>query len=208
MSAGPADSVKAPVKRFSAEYFRPLLVPLGIGGYINALIWWTWGFGAGGWENSKLEKILPVDMAIPAQRQVGKGALVLIMHSCEMPNGNYYGEMCAQKAVDTLSSRDEIGVISYDWQGGGSNWDFPLAKKGDGTKVKAAVKNMKLGDMPSFDDTLTVTLNGKKVHDHIRIDGITGGALDSNEGTPGPIMLQGDHGKVWYRKVTVTPIMK
>jgi hypothetical protein len=57
-------------------------------------------------------------------------------------------------------------------------------------------------------DRLTVTLNGKKVHDNIRIDGITGGALDSNEGTPGPIMLQGDHGKVWYRKVTVTPIMK
>lgn len=57
-------------------------------------------------------------------------------------------------------------------------------------------------------DRLTVTLNGKKVHDNIRIDGITGGALDSNEGAPGPIMLQGDHGKVWYRKVTVTPIMK
>jgi hypothetical protein len=57
-------------------------------------------------------------------------------------------------------------------------------------------------------DRLTVTLNGKKMHDNIRIDGITGGALDSNEGAPGPIMLQGDHGKVWYRKVTVTPIVK
>lgn len=55
---------------------------------------------------------------------------------------------------------------------------------------------------------LTVTLNGKKVHDNIVIDGITGGALDSNEGDPGPIMLQGDHGKVWYRKVVVTPILK
>jgi hypothetical protein len=57
-------------------------------------------------------------------------------------------------------------------------------------------------------DRLSVTLNGKKMHDNIRIDGITGGALDSNEGAPGPIMLQGDHGKVWYRKVTVTPIVK
>jgi hypothetical protein len=55
---------------------------------------------------------------------------------------------------------------------------------------------------------LTVSLNGKKVHDNILIDGITGGALDSNEGEPGPIMLQGDHGKVWFRKVTVTPILK
>lgn len=53
---------------------------------------------------------------------------------------------------------------------------------------------------------LTVTLNGKKVQDNIVVDGITGGALDSREGEPGPIMLQGDHEKVWYRKVTVTPI--
>ena len=55
---------------------------------------------------------------------------------------------------------------------------------------------------------LTVVLNGVTLHDNILIDGITGGALDSNEGAPGPIMLQGDHGKVWFRKVTVTPITK
>ncbi len=54
---------------------------------------------------------------------------------------------------------------------------------------------------------MTVTLNGKKVHDNIVIDGITGGALDSNEGEPGPIMIQGDHGKVSFRKVVVTPIL-
>jgi hypothetical protein len=54
---------------------------------------------------------------------------------------------------------------------------------------------------------LTVTLNGKKVHDNIIIDGITGGALDANEGEPGPIMIQGDHGKVSFRKVVVTPIL-
>jgi len=55
---------------------------------------------------------------------------------------------------------------------------------------------------------VTVTLNGQKVHDNATIQAITGGALDANETQPGPIMLQGDHGKVWYRKVTVTPIVK
>jgi hypothetical protein len=55
---------------------------------------------------------------------------------------------------------------------------------------------------------VSVTLNGKKVHDNILIDGITGGALDSAEGEPGPIMIQGDHEKVWFRKVVVTPIVK
>lgn len=55
---------------------------------------------------------------------------------------------------------------------------------------------------------VTVTLNGKKVHDNAVIEGITGGALDANELEPGPIMLQGDHGKVMYRKVVVTPIVR
>jgi hypothetical protein len=54
---------------------------------------------------------------------------------------------------------------------------------------------------------LTVTLNGKKIHDNVVIEGVTGGALDSNEGEPGPIMIQGDHGKVSFRKVIVTPIL-
>lgn len=123
-------------------------------------------FGAGGWQGSKLEEILPVNMDIPAQRQMPKGALVLIMHSCEMPDGNYWGEQCAIKAIETLSQHDEIGVISYGWgqrvgaRGGGSQWDFPLGPKADGSKVIAAVKNMKLGDMPSFDDSMDLAING------------------------------------------------
>lgn len=125
-----------------------------------------YSFGAGGWQGSKLEEVLPVNMDIPSQRQMPKGALVLIMHSCEMPNGNYWGEQCAIKAVETLSARDEIGVVSYDWSrarnmgSGGSQWDYPLSEKGDGSKVIAAIKNMRLGDMPSFDDSMDVALNG------------------------------------------------
>ncbi len=53
---------------------------------------------------------------------------------------------------------------------------------------------------------VTVVLNGQKVQDNVTLEAITGGALDANESEPGPIMLQGDHEKVWYRKVTVTPI--
>lgn len=55
---------------------------------------------------------------------------------------------------------------------------------------------------------LTVTLNGKRVHDNIVIEGITGGALDSREASPGPIMIQGDHGKVTFRRLVVTPIIR
>ena len=118
-------------------------------------------FGAGGWHGSELEKVLPVDMEIPAQRQVGKGALVLIMHSCEFPNGNYWGMQCALQAVSALSAQDDVGIITYNWGGGGSNWDLPLGPKGDGSAAIAAAKKMQPGDMPSFDDTLNVALNGK-----------------------------------------------
>lgn len=55
-------------------------------------------------------------------------------------------------------------------------------------------------------DRVTVILNGTKIIDNEEIPGITGGALDSREGEPGPIMLQGDHGPVQYRKVVVTPL--
>jgi hypothetical protein len=62
----------------------------------------------------------------------------------------------------------------------------------------------------TFDITLigrrvTVVLNGKTVIADQIIPGITGGALDSDEGAPGPIYLQGDHGAVQYRNMTITP---
>jgi hypothetical protein len=53
---------------------------------------------------------------------------------------------------------------------------------------------------------VTVTLNGQKVHDNAQLEAVTGGALDVDELAPGPILIQGDHAKVWFRKIVVTPI--
>lgn len=68
----------------------------------------------------------------------------------------------------------------------------------------------KAGEWQTYDITLrgrmiTVTLNGVQVICNREIPGITGGALDSNEGEPGPIMLQGDHGPVEFRNIVITP---
>lgn len=52
---------------------------------------------------------------------------------------------------------------------------------------------------------VTVVVNGKTVINNQEIPGITGGALDSNEGAPGPIYFQGDHGPIEFRKVIITP---
>jgi hypothetical protein len=65
------------------------------------------------------------------------------------------------------------------------------------------------GEWQSYDITLvgrqlTVLLNSKPIIDGT-VEGITGGAVNPFEDQPGPLMLQGDHGKVRFRNIVVTP---
>ena len=65
------------------------------------------------------------------------------------------------------------------------------------------------GQWESYDVTLvgrtvTVIRDGVKTIDSQEIPGITGGALDSREGDPGPLYIQGDHtGGMKYRNITI-----
>jgi hypothetical protein len=52
---------------------------------------------------------------------------------------------------------------------------------------------------------ITLVANGKTIINNQEIPGITGGALDSKESEPGPLLLQGDHGPVEYRNIVITP---
>jgi hypothetical protein len=66
------------------------------------------------------------------------------------------------------------------------------------------------GEWQTYDVTLvgrlvTLAVNGKTVICNQIIPGITGGALDSHEGEPGPIMIQGDHGPIDFRNILITP---
>jgi hypothetical protein len=68
----------------------------------------------------------------------------------------------------------------------------------------------KAGEWQNYEITLigrrlTIVANGKTVICDQIIPGITGGALDSKEGMPGPIMLQGDHGPVEFRSIELIP---
>ncbi|MHC4754978.1 MAG: VWA domain-containing protein [Planctomycetota bacterium] len=82
-------------------------------------------FGAGGWIDSPIAEILPIDLDPPQKKQLPKGA------------------------VRTLSRLDMVGVLSYDWQGD-DDWVYPLSEVGDKTAVVSAVKRMKMGDMPDL----------------------------------------------------------
>jgi hypothetical protein len=67
------------------------------------------------------------------------------------------------------------------------------------------------GKWQSYDITLvgrvvTVVQSGQTIIDRQEIPGITGGALDSHEGLPGPIYLQGsEDGHVAFRNIVITP---
>jgi len=64
------------------------------------------------------------------------------------------------------------------------------------------------GEWQKYEITLigrrvSVVANDKKIINDQIIPGITGGALDSKEALPGPIMLQGDHGIIEYRNIKI-----
>ena len=54
-----------------------------------------------------------------------------------------------------------------------------------------------------IDNKITVTLNGKKVHDQAVCDKATGSQIDDKVKEPGPIFLQGDHGTVSFRNMRI-----
>jgi hypothetical protein len=70
------------------------------------------------------------------------------------------------------------------------------------------------GEWQSFDITLvgrvvTVVQNGQTIIAGREIPSITGGALDSHEGSPGPIYLQGsEKGGVAFRNIFITPAIE
>ena len=107
-------------------------------------------YGAGGWIGSPVARILPVDMDPPQKKQMPKGALVLIMHACEMPRGNFWGKKVAGAAVKALSRHDLVGVVDFSWNAGMRNWVYPLQKAGDKKECLAAIDQMVMGDMPDF----------------------------------------------------------
>jgi hypothetical protein len=67
------------------------------------------------------------------------------------------------------------------------------------------------GQWQAYDITLigrlvTIVANGTMVICKQEIPGLTGGAIDSKEGEPGPILIQGDHGPIDYRNIIITPV--
>ena len=121
-------------------------------------------FGAGGWIDSETSRAWPVRLDPPATRELPRGALALVMHSCEMADANYWSEVVATSAIEALSRLDYVGIVVFGIgsKGGvlGSSWYFPMQIVGDKSAAIAAAKSMPVGDMPDFTASMTVALEG------------------------------------------------
>lgn len=113
-------------------------------------------FGAGGWQNTEIEKALPVNMELKSMKVDGKSGLVLIMHASEMAEGNAWQRKIAKLALEKLSPMDMVGQIHYDhgFNGGnpGHRWHIPFQEiGGNRQRLLRLVDSMDPGDMPDVD---------------------------------------------------------
>ncbi|HUT13677.1 MAG TPA: VWA domain-containing protein [Thermoguttaceae bacterium] len=118
------------------------------------------GFGAGGWGGTELEQAMPVDFHIQNVKVVPKGALVMMMHACEIPEGNYWQKVVAREAIKMLGPQDYCGLIHWN---GDNQWILGrglVPVQGNRDRLLAQVDRIDPGDMPDFDPALKMALQG------------------------------------------------
>lgn len=123
-------------------------------------------FGAGGWIGSPVEQVMPLRFDIKQEKRLPRGALVLIMHTCEAPRGNFYAEQVAIASVKTLSRLDYIGMLAFSYPDG-DFWAVPLQQASNKTGVIRLIRraSRKIGDMPSFEPTMELAYRGLMASD-------------------------------------------
>lgn len=144
-------------------------------------------FGPGGYHRTKVEEILPVSMDVTQKKVLPKGALAIILHTCEFPDGNTWGKNITKQAMKVLGKEDEVGVLVFDWNGG-ERWLFELTPAREYQKLATKVNQAQIGDMPDFVTTMRLGLQGLKNSDasvkHMII------ISDGDPQPPSPAMLK------------------
>ena len=125
-------------------------------------------FGAGGYLNTPVEKALPVNMDIKQRKMMPSGALVLVMHTCEIQDGNMWAREIALASLEVLSSQDYMGTLGYMWSSSmgmtGDTWIYELQPVGDKTMMRQEItrSSSAIGDMPSMQPCLQKAYNALK----------------------------------------------
>lgn len=116
-------------------------------------------FGAGGYMNTPVEEALPVTMDVKQKKMLPNGALAIVLHTCEMPNGNDWAKEISVASLNVLSAQDYFGVV-YFGSGPGTNWgefwlwEPGLQLVGDKRSMRTSIKGVMPMDMPNFDPAL------------------------------------------------------
>jgi uncharacterized membrane protein/Mg-chelatase subunit ChlD len=124
-------------------------------------------FGPGGYHRTPVEEALPVDMDVKQKKILPKGALAIILHTCEFPEGNTWAKRIAKEAIRVLGAQDEVGLIDYDWGAGknGYQWVFELTPAAQYDKLVPLINAASPGDMPDFHSPMQLALAGLQKSD-------------------------------------------
>lgn len=114
-------------------------------------------YGPGGFHRSAIEEALPVEMDVKQKKVLPKGALAIILHTCEFAEGNTWAKRMAKEAMRVLGAQDEVGLIAY---GAGYDWIFPLTPAGEYEKLVPLINKAEPGDMPDFQKPMQLGLAG------------------------------------------------
>lgn len=120
-------------------------------------------FGPGGYHRTVIEEALPVSMDITKKKVLPKGALAIILHTCEFAEGNTWAKRITKQAIKVLGAQDEVGVIAYG--PGGEQWVFELSPASEYDDMVPKINAAVIGDMPAFGPTMQIGLNGLKKSD-------------------------------------------
>lgn len=136
-------------------------------------------FGPGGWHRTVVEEILPVTMDISNKKVLPKGALAIILHTCEFAQGNTWAKRITKQAIKVLSAQDEAGVLAYTDKG--DDWIFELTPAGEYDKLAPLIDGANVGDMPSFAATMQMGLSALQ-----KSDAATKHMIIISDGDPSP----------------------
>lgn len=119
-------------------------------------------FGPGGFRGTPLEEVLPVTMDQPQRRVLPNGALVLILHTVEIPEGNTWAKEIGLAAMNVLGPKDYFGVSLYNGNGN-DQWVFKPRPVDDRATMARLIKNAFPMDMMSFETQM------KMAHDELKV---------------------------------------
>jgi len=124
-------------------------------------------FGPGGYNRTPVEEALPVTMDVSQRKVMPKGALAIVLHTCEFAAGNTWGKEIAKAAMRVLSKEDEVGILVYTWdnRGTGAKWLFPLTPAAEYDRLVTLINKAEIGDMPDFGTTMRMGLAGLQASD-------------------------------------------